>query len=286
MGKKSRRDREKAPKKKRVQFVDRPFEGLDFEARLVAMREIVPAATLRVKLNENHGGEEALIVSVLPGMASAARREDGVAMAAAQTVMSSGDASLDIADRLLAALELKPGETAAASELPDADGERLADILDLTFDAEFTTYPNFTFWVSADELAKPDVKAAVEETAGQMVPTVEVEGFDGAFWCRMQREFVRWVRPEAEAEMLDALARLQAARELNFDGAVFKGAFRSSGLLTPVWELERGTEADELVGPLGDFTAKLDAALAQTAPLTPEERRARSGIVSRQLTLR
>lgn len=286
MGKKSRRDREKAPKKKRVQFVDRPFEGLDFEARLVAMREIVPAATLRVKLNENHGGEEALIVSVLPGMASAARREDGVAMAAAQTVMSSGDASLDIADRLLAALELKPGETAAASELPDADGERLADILDLTFDAEFTTYPNFTFWVSADELAKPDVKAAVEETAGQMVPTVEVEGFDGAFWCRMQREFVRWVRPEAEAEMLDALARLQAARELNFDGAVFKGAFRSSGLLTPVWELERGTEANELVGPLGDFTAKLDAALAQTAPLTPEERRARSGIVSRQLTLR
>ncbi|MGV9196529.1 DUF5926 family protein [Arcanobacterium canis] len=286
MGKKSRRDREKAPKKKRVQFVDRPFEGLNFEARLVAMREIVPAATLRVKFNEAHGAEEALIVSVLPGMASAARREDGVAMAAAQTVMNSGDASLDIADRLLAALELKPGETAAASELPDADGERLADILDLTFDAEFTTYPNFAFWVSADELAKPDVKAAVEETAGQMVPTVEVEGFEGAFWCRMQREFVRWVRPEPEAQMLDALARLQAARELNFDGAVFKGAFRSSGLLTPVWELERGTEADELVAPLDNFTAKLTAALAQTAPLTPEERRARNGIVSRQLTLR
>ncbi|MDP9800787.1 hypothetical protein J2S49_000863 [Arcanobacterium wilhelmae] len=286
MGKKSRREREKAPKKKRVQFVDRPFKGLDFEARLVAMREIVPAATLRVKLNEAHGGEDALIVSVLPGMASAARREDGVAMAAAQTVMNSGDASLDIADRLLAALELEAGETAAASELPDADGERLADVLDLSFEPEFTAYSNFAFWVSEDELAKPDVKAAVEETAGQMVPTVEVEGFEGAFWCRMQREFVRWVRPEAEAEMLDALARLQAKRELNFDGAVFKGAFRTSGMLIPVWELEAGTEAEELVGPLGEFAPKLEAALAEDTALTPEERRARNGIVSRQLTLR
>ena len=54
----------------------------------------------------------------------------------------------------------------------------------------------------------------------------------------------------------------------------------------PVWELPRGTEADELEGPVAELDARLTEALAVTEPLDANERRARAGIVSRQVTLR
>ena len=55
MGKSSRRNKEAKPKRPRIQFVDRPFEGLPFEAELVAMREIIPAATLTVITTPEYG---------------------------------------------------------------------------------------------------------------------------------------------------------------------------------------------------------------------------------------
>src|SRR5690606_37070957 len=58
------------------------------------------------------------------------------------------------------------------------------------------------------------------------------------------------------------------------------------GLLIPVWELAPGTEADELAGPCQQLDERLTAALAETEPLDAEARRARAGIVSRQVTLR
>ena len=119
-----------------------------------------------------------------------------------------------------------------------------------------------------------------------MVPTAKVEGVEGAYWCRMQREFLRWVRPEEEAKVLDGLARLHHKRELTFDDARFVGAFRALGLLIPVFELVEGAEAEELTEPLATFDKALTAAIASDEPLTPEERRTRSGIISRQVTLR
>ena len=53
-----------------------------------------------------------------------------------------------------------------------------------------------------------------------------------------------------------------------------------------MWELPKGAEADELAAPMAEFAPKLDAAIAASDPLTPEEKRARAGIVSRQVTLR
>jgi hypothetical protein len=53
-----------------------------------------------------------------------------------------------------------------------------------------------------------------------------------------------------------------------------------------VWDLAPGTDADELEAPAAAFAGKLEEALAETAPLTADERRARAGVVSRQLTLR
>ena len=40
-------------KPKKVEFVARPFAGLKNEAELVAMAQIIPAATMTVKLNDS-----------------------------------------------------------------------------------------------------------------------------------------------------------------------------------------------------------------------------------------
>lgn len=81
-----------------------------------------------------------------------------------------------------------------------------------------------------------------------------VNGVTSAYWTRMGKEFLRWVRPEPEYELLDALARLQARRETDLEeGARLIGAFRACGVLVPVWELNPGTEADELTEPCRRF---------------------------------
>ncbi|SDU78670.1 DUF5926 family protein [Arcanobacterium phocae] len=285
MGKASRRNKDKKPKKVRIQFVDRPFEGLPFEPQLVAMREILPAATLPVRTVAEHGGEDLLLVTLLPDMAAAMRRKDGMLLVAAQTVMNSGDVSLDIADRILKGLELKPGETLRQADQP-VPGPRLQDILDLSVDSEMVLHEDYAFWIDPAELENPEIKSALEQTREQILPTAEVPEVAGAFWCRMQREFVRWIRPEAEGPVLDALARLHQVRELGFEGARFVGAFRALGLLIPVFELDAGSEADELTTSMSAFVERFEEALAVSEPLTAEERRARAGIISRQVTLR
>ena len=54
----------------------------------------------------------------------------------------------------------------------------------------------------------------------------------------------------------------------------------------PVWDLVPGAVADDVEEPAAAFGARLDEAMAATGDLTAEERRARAGVVSRQLTLR
>ncbi|RAC11440.1 topoisomerase II, partial [Burkholderia multivorans] len=71
MGKKSKRSKEDLIAKRlaRAQataFVARPFEGLPFEADLICLRELVPAATAQVRLSEEYGGHEVTIASLLP----------------------------------------------------------------------------------------------------------------------------------------------------------------------------------------------------------------------------
>jgi hypothetical protein len=53
-----------------------------------------------------------------------------------------------------------------------------------------------------------------------------------------------------------------------------------------VWDLPADTPATDWTGPATEFEARLQQALAQKAPLTADERRARAGLLSRQVTLR
>lgn len=282
MGKKSRRG-DKPAKKQRIQFVDRPFEGLDAEADLVAMKELLPAATLPATTTAEYGSEDILLATILPGMAAAMRRKDGVLLVATQTVMNSGDASRDLADRIIAGLELAPGASFMQSEQPEP-GPRLGDVVNKF--GEISISDACDFWVTDEEMSDPNVAAAIAQTRENLTPVKAIDGVEGAYWCRMSREFLRWIRHEDEEAVLNGITRLHHKRESGFDEARFIGAFRAAGVLIPVWELARGTEADELTGVLAEFKKKFDDAVADTTPLTAEEKRTKAGIVSRQVTLR
>jgi hypothetical protein len=98
---------------------------------------------------------------------------------------------------------------------------------------------------------------------------------------------VRWVLPDDEDAALDALARLGAAGELQLgDDTRFAGMFRAYGLLVPVWDIPRSPEAAEWEAPLADFAKRYAEALGDSGPLDSAARRAKQGLLGRQLTLR
>jgi hypothetical protein len=291
MGKKSRKQRQSTegtprPRRQEVPYVERPFEGIPAEPDLVAMREVIPSASIPVRTTEEYGARDVLLVTLLPDMLPAVHREDGTVLVAMQTAMHTGDASRDVAAALLDALELEPGTPLMTADLPEP-GPRLQDVLDLDAPFEITVHDTFDYWLTDEARQDDGVGQALDSANEEILPTVKVDGVTSAYWVRMGREFVRWARPEDQEQVLDALARLHAARESAIDdGARFVGAFRSCGILIPVWELAPGTEAEELTAPMKAFEKKFEAALGSSEPLTPEERRARAGIVSRQVALR
>ena len=143
----------------------------------------------------------------------------------------------------------------------------------------------------ADEASvdAPGVRDSLERANSKVMPTVRLTSVDSAYWVQMgDKVFLRWVRPEPEEKLLDALARLHAAGGSALEGVPsrFVGSFRADGLLVPVWELTEGTSAADAEVAAADFGERLAAALAVDAPLTSEERRARAGLQNRQITLR
>jgi hypothetical protein len=269
-----------------VDFVLRPFEGLPGEPDWVALKEVVPAATAPARTTKKYGAKDVLVTTVLPQAWPALHRADGVVLLALQTTTSSGDASRDLAVALLEALEVEPGTAIETVGLPEA-GPRLQDVLDLKVPFEVTVHDSYSYWLAPDVERTSDLAAAIEDADAGIIDTVKIQAVESAYWCRMgAKEFVRWAQPHEEQAVLDGLARLHAKRASGFGDGKFIGYFRSSGLVVPVWELARGTEADEVEGPIGEFAPAFAEALASTEPLDANERRARAGLVARQVTLR
>lgn len=273
----------------RSEFVLRPFEGLPGEPDWVALREVVPAASATARTTKAYGAKDVLAVTLLPDAWPALHRADGVVLLALQQNAGSGDASRDLADLLLRAIELEPGTPLRTAPLPDPDGPRLQDVLDLSVPFEVTVHDAFDFWGLEDsELA---AEAEATRDALTAVPTRRIGSVEHAYWTRMSgREYVRWAQPHDEEAFMDALARLHARREsgLGEGGAQgrFIGAFRSCGLVVPVWELETDLPEERIDELMADLGERLTAALAVTEPLDANARRARAGLVARQLTLR
>lgn len=273
-----------------VDFVLRPFEGIPGETDWVAMREVVPAATGTARTTAEYGSVDVVVSTLLPQAWPALHRGDGAMMLGLQQTAGSGDASRDLASALLRALEAPVG-TAIRSLGIVEPGPRLQDLLDLTVPFEVTVHEGFDYWTSAGVEMTAELRASLDDLNEGVVPTVRLSSVTSAYWTRMgSKEFLRWSVPQEEEAFLDGLARLHAKRESGLgpagrDGR-FIGAFRSCGLLIPVWELARGTEPEMVEEPIADLSERLAAAFAVDEPLTVLERRARAGLVARQLTVR
>lgn len=291
MGKKSKRSKEDVIAKRLARaeataFVARPFEGLPFEADLICLRELVPAATASAKLKEEFGGQEITVTSLLPAAWQAWHREDSQILARMQVPVSSTDASRDVAHGILAAIEAQPGTTIEATTEP-GQGPRLQDILDTDHPFEIRVLETFEYWKLPEAETDSDVAAALEQANDSISPTEKVVSVKSAYWTEMSgRTYVRWARPEGEDALVDALARLQVEGLNDLGGpGTFLGYFRAHGIVVPVWELEFGTQVDDIEEPIAEFGKRIEDAMNTSEPLSTEARRARSGIIARQLTI-
>ncbi len=265
-------------------FTARPFAGLPSECDVVALREFVPAATAPLTLREP--GRDVLLCSLLPGAAPALVREDGTIWLGLQVQHAYGDASRDLAAVLTKALDAEHGTLVGLTQAPD-DGPRLQDLLSQD-SLDVTVHAGFDYWLGDVDDPDGSLAATLEQANDAAAPTKRLDGVEAAYWTSMgNREYLRWVLPDDEDLVLDALARLHAAGADNLvAGDRMIGMFRAHGLVAPVWDLPVGTGAEALHAPAAGLADRLAAAIAETAPLTVEERSARAGLASRQLTIR
>lgn len=279
-------------KKQKVRdvFVARPFQGLADEVEWIAMRELVPSATAPLRLApeyaERIAGCEVVLATVLPLAWPAMTRTDGRVFLGLQRQFSSGDVSRDLAAALLSALDTEPGGTVDVPPLP-GPGPRLQDVL-ADGGLDVTLHQGFDFWIEDGADSDPNVRASLERANESIQPTVRLKAAPAAYWCQvLDRAHVRWVLPEDEDTALNALARLAPAGSLSLgEGTKFAGMFRAHGLLVPVWDLPRDAEAASWEEPFSEFGKRYAEALAVAEPLSPDQRRARQGLLGRQLTLR
>ncbi|MEV0456111.1 DUF5926 family protein [Catellatospora methionotrophica] len=292
MSKKNRLEKKQQPKQPKVRdvFVARPFDGLAAETELVALRELVPAATAPLTLApeyvEKYGDRQVILATILPMAWPALTKTDGRILLGLQRHERSGDVNRDLAVALLCALEGEPGAPVNVPPLP-GEGPRLADLL-VNAPLDVTVYDGFDFWLDADQERDAEVSASLDAANASVYPTVRMAAAPSAYWCRVpEKAHVRWVLPDSEDVALNALARLSAAGELKLtEQTKFAGMFRAHGLLVPVWDLPSAPEAGDWEEPLAAVATRYAAAKAVDAPLTQDERRARQGLLGRQLTLR
>ena len=273
-------------------FVGRPFQGLAGETDWVAIREVVPAATATVTFAEGvvaaDGPQSATVATVLPLTWSGLRRADGAVMVALQSGTTTGDASRDVAQVLLATAAAEPGMPLPSTPLATAATPRLQDVLDPVVPFEVTVHDGFDFWVPDVSDLDEAGKESLERANAAAIPTTKLQSAPAAYWCRVgERTYLRWVLPHDEDAATDALARLLAASATSLgEGTRLLGAFRACGLLVPVWDLDPRLAGADYEDAVARMAGRLDEALAHRGVLSGEERRARSGLLSRQVTLR
>lgn len=274
------------------ELVHRPFEGLSGEADWVALRELVPAATVPLTLAAGVADEatgdipSVTLATVLPLAWPALRRQDGSILLGLQTQSSSGDLSRDLADALELALTAEPGAP-VPSRRTVPGGRRLQDLLDLSAPFTPAVHTGFEFWLEDAESATGEVAASLERANASAIPTEKLSSVDSAYWCGTpDKNHLRWVMTVPEEQLLDALARLTAADRSSIgQDTRLVGSFRAHGLTVPVWDLPLEMTAADCEKPAAEFAERLAATLADPAPLTTEERRARANLVNRQVTL-
>ncbi|NPD04598.1 SEC-C domain-containing protein [Nocardioides sp. zg-1308] len=264
-------------------FVARPFEGMPGECDVIALRELVPAATAPLTLKDSD--RTVRLATLLPGAAPAMVRDSGDIWLGLQVQHSYGNPARDLGAVLEAALATEEAGIVGLMSAP-GEGPTLQDLIsDETLD--ITVHDGFDYWI--DDIPERDatMEAALEQANGGVMPTSRLTSVEAAYWTNVgTKEHLRWVMPHPEDRLLDALARLHAAGQDSVaEGSRFVGMFRAHGLLAPVWDLPVGTGAEVLEEPAKKFAADLEEAM-QGDELTAAERSARAGLANRQVTIR
>lgn len=265
-------------------YVGRPFEGLPSECDIVALRELVPAATAPLAVKGTDRTVQ--LCTLLPMAAPAMVRDSGDVWLGLQVQHQFGDPSRDLAAVLTAALEAEKGAGLVGLTDPPGSGQRLQDLV--TGDAlDITVHDGFGYWADVFD-DREAAEALIEQADSTTAPTSRLTSVAAAYWTDVgTKEHLRWVMPEPEDKLLDALSRLHAAgQDALVPDSRLVGMFRAHGLLAPVWDLEVGTGAEALEEPAERFAKDLAEALADTSDLTTEQRAARSGLANRQVTIR
>ena len=296
MGKASRRQRgtdtaSGQSRREPAPFERRPFEGLPGETDWVALREIVPAATAVVTVRPEHvpdgAPSEVTVATVLPLAWPGLHRADGEVLVGIQSGNASGDASRDLAGQLLAARPPSPATRCVTTPQVTADTPRLQDVLD---DDAPSRSPCTRASTSGSRARTSTPRAPSRSSAPTppSCPPPRLTALPSAYWCRIgERTHIRLVLPDDEDAATDALARLHAAGDDALGGDTrLLGAFRACGLLVPVWELDPELEAADYEAELAALGRAVRRRPRLGRPLTADERRARSGLLSRQVTLR
>lgn len=269
------------------ELVRRPFEGLPNEQDLVAMRQLIPAATMAARTTEEYGSLDVELATVLPMAWPAVRRTDGSVTVGIQAGYPGGDLSRGIGQAIRLAAALEPGNPITTVTLDD-DAPRLQDILDLGGDFAIQVQDTFEFWLDPSAERTAEIEQAITQANDSIMPTRPVAGLPHAYWVDAgAKEHLRWVLEADEDAVIDAVTRLHARRESGIgEGTKYVGSFRAEGLSIPVWDLPKGFGAEGVEAEAEAFRTRFEEALASTEPLTALERRARGGIVARQVTLR
>jgi hypothetical protein len=249
----------------------------------------VPSATAKLTLAD---GGDVTLGTVLPMAAAAFVRSDGKRYLGLQVQTRSSDISRDLGRSLKWLLDAKEGDVLGVPDTttpPEADEHaRLQDLLSPGTELDVTLHTDFAWWLPEDADATGDVAVSLERANAAIMPTERLGS--GAYWVLAgEKAHLRWVRPEPENLLLQALARLSAAGELGLgEGSRYAGSFRAHGLLVPVWDLDPEAHAREWADAKDALGARLDTAFKSldAEPLNAAERRARDGLIGRQLTLR
>ena len=280
----------RAAEREKLQKDPRPYGELAMESDLIALQEFVPSAHFDAQVK---GADRRIVIAtVLPGAVAALRRAEedgGEVLVALQTQRHGDNPNRDLAFCLNWALTAQPGESLETG-IADGTEPALTDLFDKDQTPEITVAQDFDWWLTDATRQNPQAVGALRQANDSVLPSDQVAAdITGAAWWINpgEKAHIRWVRPEGENELMNALSRLHAAGELHLgEGSKLAGVFRTHGVLVPVWDLDADKDHTAWKSGLEALDKKLAEQLANTAALTADEQKAKQTIVSREVTIR
>lgn len=285
----------------------RPFEGLKAECDLVALRAFIASATARVPFAAGFdAAHEADFATILPGAVpaqvrqrdaavfgerGAAEGDEGGKVTGGLVALQTNPEPADLAGSLAAALTWASAAAAGDTYPGGVLGRPLTEIIDPEAELQVVVHEDFGWWFADDSDVPAELSMMLERANATILPTARLHpssGVGAPWWVDAgDRAHLRWVRPEEETALMNALARVHAAGGLTLgEGSRFAGSFRTHGLVVPVFDLDPEAHHEEWHSGVEEFDARLTEALAETSDLTAAERSSRAGIIGRQVTLR